>query len=1013
MKIAAFSVKNYQFTIIIFLMILALGLNSLINMPKAEDPVLKATFNSIVVVYPGANPEDMEKLIIDPIEERMSGIDDIKHISSVANAGVASVVIEYQHYVDEDEKYGETLRELNAIRSQLPENIFSIDVFKYTPETVNIIQCAILSENAPYADLEKQAEDLKDKLLKIKSLKSVDTHAFPKRRVDIVLNTDRMAQFHIPLQQVIGLIQATNMDIPAGSIEVGDRKLNIKTSGAFESLADIEQTVIKTSGTQITYLKDIATVKFGYNEEEYMARLNGKRAVFVTASQKKNTNIFDVEKEINPVIESFAKDLPANMAFEKSFDQARSVSKRLLGLAKDFGIAILLVMITLVPLGWRAALIVMISIPLSLAIGLAGLDILGFGINQLSIVGLVIALGLLVDDSIVVVENIARFLREGHSRKDAAILATQQIGLAVVGCTATLLFAFLPLTFLPESAGEFIRSMPMAVFTSVLASLFVSVTIVPFLASLIMPKHSTEEGNIVLQYMKKGIEGSYRKVLHWSLANPVKTLFIALFIFIGSVALIPVIGISVFPKSEKPQFLININTPLGSNLATTDQAARFVELQLAQDSTIRNYATNVGKDNPRIYYNTMPRGGASATFAQLFVQLQEGTSVPERTQIINQLRKKFDKYPGAKITVTEFEQGPPVTAPLAMRVYGENLDTLRHYATQVEQAYKNTKGTIYINNPSVVQNTDMRVHINKDKAGMMGIPIAEIDRAIRMAIAGLGIGYFRDADGEEYELNVSVAKQKKIGLEVFDKIYVNAGNGAQIPLSQLASLKLETSPNYISHFDQDRYVIVSSFVADGFLTPEVYEAFTQKLNQIKLPEGYRFEVSGELERQKETFGGLGNIIIITIFGILAILILEFRTFKSSIIVLSVIPLGVIGAVGMLFLTGNSLSFTAVVGLIALAGIEVKNSILLVDFTNYLRKEENLGIDEAIEKAGETRFIPIVLTTLTAIGGLIPLVLEHSPLYSPLALVIIGGLISSLVLTRIVTPVMYKLLPPKV
>ncbi len=1013
MKIAEFSVKNYQFTIIVFLMIVVLGISSLLTMPKAEDPVLKATFNSIVVVYPGTSPEDIEKLVIDPIEERVNSLDDIKNIFSRAADGVAVITVEFEHHIDEEKKYGETLREINALQSKLPKDIFNIDVFKYTPETVNIIQCAIMSETATYAEMKKQAERLKDGLDRVKDLKVVEIHAFPNQRINIELNTQRMAQHKIPLNRVIGLIQAENNDIPAGSIEVGARKLNVKTSGSYGSLDEIRNTVVSTSGTQVTYLRDIAKVEFDYEESTYLARLNGKRAVFVTAAQKSNTNIFDVNEEINPIIENFAVSLPASFQFEKSFDQAKSVSKRLLGLARDFGIAILLVLITLIPLGFRAALIVMISIPLSLAIGLTGLDLLGFGINQLSVVGLVIALGLLVDDSIVVVENIARFLREGYSRKEAAVLATKQIGLAVVGCTATLIFAFLPLTFLPESSGDFIRSLPMAVITTVLASLFVSITIVPFLASLLMPKNSSEEGNIVLQYMKRGIEASYRKILHWSLRNPVITLLLAILIFIGSVALIPVIGISVFPKSEKPQILVNIDTPLGTNLETTDEAARFVESVLSKEPLVRNYATNVGKDNPRIYYNILPRGGASSNYSQLFVQLQEDTEVPERTVLVNELRDKFGEYPGAQITVVEFEQGPPVAAPLAIRIFGEEIETLRSISREVEQAYLNTEGTIYVRNPSTQINTDLRIKVNRDKAGMLGIPTSEIDKSVRMAIAGLNVGSFRDEAGDEFEINVGIEHQGKIDNSVFDEIFVPAANGAQVPLKQLATVSFESSSNTILHYDTERFVSVSAFVKDGYLTPSVHEEFLDKLEKINMPEGYYYKISGDLERQAETFGGLGNIIAITIFGILAILVLEFKTFKSSLIVLSVIPLGVIGAVAILYLTGNSLSFTATIGIIALAGIEVKNSILLVDYTNYLRKEEGMSIDEAIEKAGETRFIPIVLTTMTAIGGLIPLVLEHSPLYSPLALVIIGGLISSLILTRIVTPVMYKLLPPSI
>lgn len=1013
MKITEFSVKNHQFTIIIFIMIIALGLSSLLNMPKAEDPEMRAVFNSIVVVYPGTSPEDIEELILDPIEDKISALGEIKRTVSYASDGVGNILIEFDFDADEEEKNNEVIREINVLRSKLPQDIYSIDVIKNTPETVNIIQCALLSESASFYDLNQEAEKLKDKIRTVKGIKDIEIHAVPQRQVKIDIDANRLASFRISLGRLMSVLESENMNIPAGAIQIGDRRVNVKTSGSFESLEEIEDLIINSTGTNITYLKDVASVYFDYEENNYLARLNGKRGIFITANQKSGTNIFDVDEILSPIIENFSKELPKNISLEKSFDQAKSVKKRLLGLGRDFIIAIVLVLITLIPLGFRAAIIVMISIPLSLAIGLAGIDLMGYSINQLSVVGLIISLGLLVDDSIVVVENISRYLREGHSRVEAAIEGTKQISMAVLGCTATLILAFLPLTFLPESSGDFIRCLPMAVITTVLASLFVSMTIVPFLASLIMPKEESEDGNVFLQYMNKAIDGSYQKILHLSLQNPIKTLIVAFLLFAGSIMLISVIGVSVFPKSEKPQFLINIENPLGTTLENTDQAVRFTEALLKKESLVKNYASNVGTDNPRIYYNIIPRGGTSTNYAQIFVQLQEGTEVPERTAFITELREELSNYPGAKIKVLEFEQGAPVEAPLAIRIFGENLDSLKRIASKVENAYKNSEGTIYVNNPISNNSTDLRVKINKDKAGFFGIPVVEIDRNIRMAVSGLNLGNYQDENGENNPIVISVPRGKVVKPNVFKSIFLPSATGAQIPLDQLATVEFENSATRIQHYNENRYTSVSSFVKEGYTTAQVLKNFQKNLANVEFPKGYYYELAGEEQQKAETFGGLGTIIIITIFGILAVLVLEFKTFKSSFIVLSVIPLGVIGAVGILFLTGNTLSFTATVGIIALAGIEVKNSILLVDYTNYLRKEEHLTVDDAIEKAGKTRFIPIVLTTLTAIGGLTPLVLEHSPLYSPLALVIIGGLISSLVLTRIVTPVMYKLLPPKV
>jgi multidrug efflux pump subunit AcrB len=1010
MKIAEFSVKNYQFTIIIFIMVMALGLNSLFNMPRGEDPTFKSPQFGVVVVYPGTSPTDMEELVVDPLEEKLNELDDIKNIRADIDDGLAVIRVEFTYDADPDKKYDEVLREINNSRSSLPEGIIDLHVQKFTPSDVNILQVALISETAPYKDLEKEAEALQERLEKIKSLKNIDTWAYPQQQVRISVDLGKMASYKIGLNKVLGAIQSENANIPGGSIEAGSKKFNVKTSGDYASIEEIRNTVIQSSGGQTIYLKDIADVNFNYENESYLARLNGKRAVFVTASQKDGMNIYHVRDQVNPVLEAFQKTLPATIQYEKSFDQSESVAHRLSGFTRDFAIAIFLVLLTLLPLGFRASVVVMISIPLSLAIGLALLDFAGYSINQLSIVGLVVALGLLVDDSIVVVENIARYLRMGYSRKNAAIAATRQIGVAVIGCTATLIFAFLPLMFLPEAAGDFIRSLPMAVVTTVLASLFVSLTIVPFLSSLILKEEEHEEGNFFLRGLKRLIGGSYRQLLNKAIAYPISTLLIALAIFAGSLALVPVVGFSLFPKSDKPQFLITVETPLGTSLYETDRIAREVEKVLNTKKGIKNYATNVGRGNPRIYYNVIQKN-ESANFAEIFVQL-ENMPLKEIEHFVDELRVNFTDYPNAKIQVKQFEQGPPIDAPIAIRIFGEDLDSLRSLAFKVEHMIKNTPGTIYVENPLTTLKTDLQVRINKDKAGILGISVSEIDRTIRMGIAGLPVGMFRQDNGDEYQINVSLPRGNRQTMAAFDQMYVHSGSGTLVPLRHLADVQLKASPTIVRHYDKDRYVTVNSFVKTGYLTDNVTTEILQKLDKFDFPDGYRYMPAGELESRQESFGGLGTIVIVTVFGILAILILEFKTFKSTLIVLSVIPLGIIGAVLMLLFTGNSFSFTATIGLIALVGIEIKNSILLVDYTNQLR-QNGMSLDEAIQEAGETRFIPIILTTLTAIGGLIPLVLENSPLYSPLALVIIGGLISSTLLTRVVTPVLYKLLPPRV
>lgn len=1012
MRISNYAVKNYQFTLIMFVMVIVLGVTTIMDMPRAEDPDMNAPQYPIIIVYPGTSPSDMEELVINPIEKRIYGLENIKRLRSTISDGLAVINVEYKFGSDVDEKYSELIREINSIRNDLPKEIAKIEVQKISPTTVNVLQIALVSDNANKVALKQAAEGLQEDLEKITTLKNVEIVGLPEQVIKIDLQIEKLAQMNISTDMVMNAIKSEMANIPGGSIVENSKTFNIKTSGNYQNIEEIKQTVVFSYQGKNVLLKDVAEINVDFAEAKHITRLNGHRCVFVVAAQKAGENISKTQKIYLPVLEQYKKKLPKNIDMVVHFDQAVNVNNRLGGLANDFLIAILLVAITLLPLGLRAASVVMISIPLSLAIGIVILNLFGFNLNQLSIVGFVVALGLLVDDSIVVVENIERWLREGYTKREATLKATNQIGKAVLGCTVTLIIAFMPLVFLPESSGEFIRSLPLAVIFSILASLLVSLTIVPFLSSRILKQHTgNPEGNLFLRILKKGIHKSYAPILEKALKRPILTVVLAGLVFIGSLQLFPVIGFSLFPASEKPQFIINIISPLQSNITYTDSISKQIEKELKKYPEVEYVSGNVGKGNPRMYYNVIPANEKS-DFAQLFIQLKNNISPKRKLEIIEQLRKNWTPYLGAKVEVKDFEQGPPVVAPVEVRLLGENLDTLRSLAMRVEAMLKKTEGTIYINNPVKNLKSDIKVEINKEKASMLGVPTVNIDRTVRMAVAGIDMGKLTDKNGNDYNIILSKPHPEHPTVEVFDNLFVNNVAGKAVPLSDLASLHLETSPLNINHLNKIRTVSVSSFAQKGYLNNNVIDAVIKEMDKMKLPTGYSYKMGGELESRNESFGGFGSIIIITIFFFIAVLVLEFRTFKSTLIVLSVIPLGIVGAVLALLITGNSLSFVASIGIIALAGIEVKNTILLVDFTNQLRAQ-GMSLDQAIREAGEVRFLPIILTTLTAIGGLMPIAISTNPLISPLAIVMIGGLISSTLLSRVVTPVVYKLIPPRV
>ena len=1011
MKIANYAVKNYQFTLVIFIMVIVLGITTLLNMPRSEDPEMHAPTFSVVVIYPGTSPRDMEELVVKPLEKEIWGLENIKRIRTRIGDGVAVPSAEYKYSSNVDNKYQEIVRVVNSKRSELPPDIVSIEVKKFQPSDVNIIQIAMISENASREELKYFAEKLQDELEKLPALKKVEINGIPEQEVRIELELEKMTQMHLPLSSVTISLQSEMANIPGGTIDAGNRSFNIKTNGNFNNIEEIKNTIVSAGSGKNIYLKDIAKIYYGFEDTKYKTRLNGHRCLFITAAQKEGENISKTKESYTPVLAQFKKTLPHNIDLVQNFDQADIVNSRLGSLGEDFMIAILLVGITLLPLGFRSAMIVMISIPLSLSIGLVLLNLFGINLNQLSIVGLVVALGLLVDDSIVVVENIERWMLEGHSRMEATLKATGQIGKAVLGCTVMLIISFMPLVFLPEGSGDFIRGLPMAVILSVFASMLVSLTIIPFLSSRLLKNHLSPEGNIFMQALKRGIHVSYAPLLKRALKRPALTIAIAVILFGGSLYLFNIIGFALFPSSEKPQFFVNITTPPQSNIGFTDSITRNIENELKKEPGITYYASNVGKGNPRIYYNEIPENERS-DYAQIFVQLNNKMTPDKKLRMIESLRKKWTPYPGARIEVKNFEQGPPVVAPVEVRLFGDNLDTLRNLAARVETMLRKTEGTIYIDNPVDLLKSDIKVDINKEKAQLLGIPTVNIDRTVRLAVAGLNMGSYTDDNDKDYSILLTRTKEERPTLGIFNNLFVNNYAGAAIPVGQVATLRFESSPQVINHQEKKRVVSIKANVGKGFLVDRVINTVIKKMDKMYLPVGYSYEMGGEVESRKDSFGGFTSIIIITVFLFIAALVLLFGTFKSTLIVLSVIPLGVVGAAMALWLTGNPLSFISIVGLIALAGIEVKNTILLVDFTNQLRSQGK-DLDTSIREAGELRFLPVVLTSLTAIGGLMPIALSSNPLISPLAIVLIGGLISSTLLSRIVTPIIYKLIPPNV
>jgi multidrug efflux pump subunit AcrB len=1007
--ITRFFVDRWQFTGVLFLLLIALGVGAVIAIPKSEDPITEFPGVATAIVLPGADAEQMERLVAIPLENAINSIEDIREIRSVSRAGLSVVSVEFEWGVDAQEKFGEVIREINLVRPSLPSGIIDLRSRRFNPAETSVVQVALTSPDASFRQMESYARALRDSIERAPGIQQANVWGAPPSEVRVAADLDRLAAYRLPITSVAEALQREGVDTPIGAVESDGRRFNLQASGSYNSLDEIRGVPLRAEGGSLVTVGDIADVDWANDQRAHITRYNGERAVFVSARARLGEDIFPVLDGVRDRIDAFESTLPDNITLHRGFDQSETVSHRLGTLGRDFAIAILLVLLTLLPLGFRASVVVMVSIPLSLAIGVVVLHAMGYSLNQLSIAGFVLALGLLVDDSIVVTENIARHLRQGMQPREAAIAGVQEINVAVVGCTATLLLAFLPIMALPEGAGAFVRSLPLAVVATITASLFVALTIIPFLASRMLPRSAVGHSNPLLDTVMGAIHNIYRPALHVALEHPRATVAAALIGFFLSLGLVPQLGFSLFPENDSPYFLVDVETPQGASVTETDRAVQFVDRVLASHPEIEWRFANSGRGNPQIYYNEIPPEQISNQ-GQVYARFHEWHRT-EGMAKIEEIRAELDQYPGARINLRRFTNGPPIEAPVAVRISGPDLAAIGEIAGEVERIVLDTPGTRDVSNPASERLIDLDLNIDDAEAALRGVPAGAIDQSLRIAVGGLPVAQFRDPAGDAFPVMLRAPREDAFPVSGLQTLFIWNGQGAAVPLGEIADPQLEAGPASIDRLQRERTVTVRAYTEPDYLISGVTADVAQRLQAIRLPPGYTLAFGGQAEAQERSFSGLGPAIMIAIFGIMAVLLLEFRTFAVTGVVAFVIPFGIMGGLIALFIGGESLSFTAIIGFIALIGIEIKNSILLVEFANQLR-ERGVPLREAIERAGEVRFLPVLLTSATAIGGMIPLLLEDSPLFSPIAMVLIGGLISSTLIARIVTPSMYLLLAPK-
>jgi len=1014
MKLPKLAINNTQFTLTIALLLVLVGIVSYLTMPRSEDPQFDLPVSIIEVVYPGASPNDIETLVVNPLEQEISDIENIKKIEAKIYNGAVRITIDFIYGTDAEDSFNKVKQAVATVKPNLPADIAQLLVLKVTPSSVAIMQLALWTDPVDYKTMEFHGKLLEKRLETLTSVRKASIWGYPRQIVAIDINLDLLKHYSLSLTDLNLLLQGRALNITPGFVDANTRRFNVKSSGYYTNLTDVENTVVLTTGNGLVKIKDIATVSFTDNEPSYLAYFDDKPVIFITVEQRDGSNIFMLTEQINQEIAAFRQNLPSNIQLEKLFQQADSVNVRVNGFFNNLSQGLVIVgLLALLFLGIREALVVIIAIPLSFLIAIGWLDFTGYGLQQMSIVGLIIALGLLVDNAIVVTESIHREAKNTSNMKQAAINGTSKVSWPIASGTVTTMLAFLPMLMIQSNTGDFIRSMPITVVLVLLASLLVALTITPLLASKFLNvsvaptnKKPSAKLNSLQHYVNRFAENTYSKMLAAFMKQKTIVITLSLLALLVMLSLFNQVGVSLFPKAEKPMLLINVTTPANSSLAHTKDVMQQVSKHVQQYDLIDKVALNVGSSNPRIYYNEVPQRGKIRLGQALLVLT--GYQSKEVESLVTNLRADFKHWQQAEVTVKEFKQGPVTDQVIAIRLMSENLKDLEKVAIDLALKMKSMSGVLNIDNPIGMANTELSLAINYDKAALSGVNINQLDNTVKTLLSGTSIGTFNDDNGENYPI---IVRRDNPDVTVLSAIEIINNQGMPIPLAQFTEMKLVKGDSEFFHFQKLRMAKVSADVEHGYSVGELTEELVHFLKTYNLPAGMYFTLGGEEESRKKTFAGLMKIMLITAIGIFAVLVLQFKSILQPLIIFSSIPFAMAGSIIGLYLANLSFSMMAFVGLISLFGIVVNNAIILIDCANanILR---GLTKSAAVLEASSTRFTPILLTTLTTIGGLIPLTLFGGGLWQPLGVVLISGLCVSALSSFILVPILTELFTRK-
>jgi multidrug efflux pump subunit AcrB len=1013
-------VIEYKKIILVFFAAASLwGLMSFYTIPRQQDPDITLLVSRVITAYPGASPEKVEKLVTKPLEEGFETIKGVKKIWSTSSESLSVIMIEVYPGTDTKKAWDDVRYKIDEVRQNLPAEAQEP---KLGTELIRTCMM-VLHLEAPgldYLELEAVSRKVKDELKGLPGVAEIQREGLPDREVQVVLDMDRMARYNLTWSRVSEAVKARNVTIPGGKLKDQPYGIAIQTTGEYLDPQVIGGTILNvtTEGNPV-YLRDIATISLTTADPTELVRSNGTPAVSLVLFPKENIDRVKVASDIQTYIEqNLNQTLPAGVTPHIVFNQADSTREQFNHLYKELFIGMAIVfLVCLLALPPFGAMLVAVAIPLSVLLGMGPLGMMGLKLHQISVAALVIVLGILVDDSIVTNDNIQRHLELGDNPLKSATLGIQEVAYSITNATIATIAAFAPLFLLEGDIGEFVFSLPQVVTVTLLASLVVSLFLTPIVRFQMASRPAKPTRGAVAAFFRRDgglAEGTYRRLLAFyrrtidqALSRPRRTIALAAIFMVVSLSLIPFIGKTFFPSADRSEFLIDITTPTTSTLEETMGQVMEVEAILAEQPEVEIIASYVGKSFPQFYYNETKYVSGSNK-AGIYINTRAGKGMRKPAKLVEILRKQLrEQVPGANILVRNLEQGTPVGAPVAIRIKGEDLETLRTLAGDISARLRDIPGAINVDDTMGPDIFEYKVQVDEERANRLGVTNLSIASTVRLMTDGMAVSTYQLPD-EQINVVLKAAKNRPVPLEQLKNLPVPSSvNGAGIPLSQLAEVTPTWAVSQINRDQLTRTVTVSSYT-QGRLPSEVLSDLQKSLMSYQLPQGYKIEYGGEHEEGNESFTDLGRLSLMMMVVIYLLLATQFNSLLKPLIIMVTVFLGICGALIGLFVTGNPIGFMAALGVFSLAGVVVRNGIVLIEFVE-LAVKEGKPLREALAEAGQARLRPILLTALSAVGGLTPMALAGGALWQPMAIAIISGLIISTALTLYIVPTLYLLL----